>query len=69
MDVAALIVESTEPIEILHALGGRVRFYTRRHELWRSEGFTSQLEMDAWFRAVIPEGKSIQNYLMQFHLL
>jgi hypothetical protein len=36
--------------------------------LWRDEGFESQRDMDDWFRAVVPQGKTAHKYLMHFTL-
>lgn len=35
-------------------------------ELWKSEGFTSQEEMDAWFRPLVKPGQTIEKTLMLF---
>lgn len=71
VEIAPVVVESTESIEITCTAVG-VAFWNADHdylaELWESEGFHSQADMDAWFEAKMKPGQTVTKSLMRFRL-
>lgn len=69
IDIAVIIVERTKPIQIQNRSDHQpLTFLTDEPipELWRSEGFNSSEELDAWFRPLTPPGQTITKHLMIF---
>ena len=73
IDVAAIIVEEVQPIEIDMPEFGEPAYYPRKLDcgcpLWISEGFDSQDSMDSWFYKVVKTGQTATKSLMKFRLL
>jgi hypothetical protein len=72
VDVATVIVLSTQRIVITHYHHGTIGYGDycpgpSQPQLWETEGFTSQSDMDAWFRSVVKPGVS-EKTLMRFRL-
>lgn len=71
LDVAPILVESARALQIVMPADGDPIYYPRPisgRTLWSCEGFTSQADMDAWFRQVVPAGQSSTKSLMRFRL-
>ena len=70
IDVAPVIVRGFWTIRITHLNRGDIMVYRCGKEsgpaLYKSEGFASQEEMDAWFRPLVKPGKTIEKTLMLF---
>lgn len=73
IDVAPVIVKGFWTIRITHLHRGAVMVYQCGKEsgpaLYKSEGFASQGEMDAWFRPLVKAGRTVTKTLMVFSLL
>lgn len=73
IDVAAIIVEEVQPIDIDMPDFGEPCYTPRKLDcgcpLWISEGFASQDDMDSWFYRVVKTGQSVTKHLMRFRLL
>lgn len=71
-DFCAVVVKETRLVKITHCDDGRI-LYTRETQeprpLWATEGFTSGLEMDAWFRPLVKPGQTVEKHLMIFQTL
>lgn len=69
-DVAVVIVTGTAPITIGQHPDGLMTYTgpagLSSATLWRSEGFASLAEMDAWFRRLVDPGACIPCHLMTF---
>lgn len=70
-DVVAVQVEHTQPIQIAKCHDGTMAYLTAQgtHPLWESEGFDSQDDMDAWFRAVLKPGTTTEMHLCRFKVI
>jgi hypothetical protein len=72
IDVAAIIVEEVQPIEIVMPEFGEPAYYPLKLDcgcpLWISEGFASQDDMDSWFYKVVKTGQEATKSLMKFRL-
>lgn len=72
IDVAAVEVIETMPIEISRPEFGGIHFSIRRvagRPLWSCEGFKDQDAMDSWFLAEICAGDKETRHLMRFRLI
>lgn len=82
VDVAVIEVVKSRQIEIRHSVDGQVEYagvglcgtvnpifliMSYPHTLWSAEGFDSQEDMDAWFRAVVKPGQTNNRHWMQFN--
>jgi hypothetical protein len=72
INVAAIIVQSTQPIRILRPAEGNL-LYVYKHlgdnrSIWETEGFENAIDMDAWFRSLIKPGCCLDQHLMTFRL-
>lgn len=68
-DVASVMVKGFWTILITHNPDGAMVYECGKESgpaLYESEGFTSQAEMDDWFRAVVPRGTGVAKTLMRF---
>lgn len=84
-DVVAVEVTATTPITITHSPTGRMfykvalEWWWQKHVspdagegqqmLWQCEGFDSQDDMDAWFRAVLKPGTTTEMHLCRFKVI
>lgn len=72
VDVAAVQVDEVRTIRIRHGENGTLVFGTQlalSHPLWYLEGFSSEEEMDDWFRPLVKKGETLTQYQNIFHLL
>jgi hypothetical protein len=73
IDVAPVKLRGFWTIRITRLMRGDVMVYQcgkeSPPELYKSEGFQSQQEMDAWFRPLVKPGKTIVKTLMLFRRL
>jgi hypothetical protein len=72
IDVAPIIVESVQPLEIVMPDFGEPSYYPRiidGRPLWSCEGFKDQDDMDSWFYKVVKTGQTANKFLMRFRLL
>lgn len=70
-DIAPIIVQGWWPIGIGHNPDGTMRYTVGMDcgtPLHQTEGFSSQEEMDAWFRPLVKPNQPIQKYIMRFRL-
>ena len=71
VNVAPVVVRGFWTIRITHLHRGDIMVYQcgkeSGPELYKSEGFASQEEMDAWFRPLVKPGQTIEKTLMVFH--
>ena len=71
-DVCAVEVEHTQPITITIPKFGSPHYSPRSIEdrpLWQCEGFDSQDDMDAWFRAVLKPETTTEMHLCRFKIM
>jgi hypothetical protein len=70
VDVAAVVVTGFWTICITHLNRGGIMVYRcgkeSGPELYKSEGFASQAEMDGWFRPLVKPGETVEKTLMLF---
>jgi hypothetical protein len=72
IDVAPVIVRGFWPIEISHLEDGTMLYahgMENAKPLHETEGFESQVEMDAWFRQLVKPGRTVTKTLMRFRLV
>lgn len=69
--VAAVEVISSGMLLVVHDVAGRMRYRggLSNAALWKSEGFDSRDDMDAWFRNVVPDDDERILWIMRFRLL
>ncbi len=75
-DVCAVVVDRVERISIQKIEGGEMCYIVKDgvlHDLWKSEGFESQSDMDDWFSPMLPnwcanrpDGFNLLKHLMHF---
>ena len=69
IDVAPIVVMGFWTIRIAHRVDGVMGYDCGKEsgpELHVTEGFASQEDMDAWFRAKVKPGKVVRKTLMMF---
>lgn len=73
IDVAAVVVESTQPVVIHHREDGFLTVRTEQNvclpSIWNWEGFTSKEDFDGWFKPLVKPGGVLHKHLMRFRLL
>lgn len=67
-DVCAVKVSGFWKIRITHHADGVMSYECGKEgqPLWQTEGFASPADMDSWFKPLVPQGKTIEKYLMKF---
>ncbi len=68
-DLTEIIVTGYWTICITQRIDGTMRYTCGREKsqpIWQTEGFSSQQEMDDWFRPLIESGKMEEKVLMRF---
>lgn len=70
IDIAPVVVEFTQNIDITHAPGGMVYSspIVANRPIFGTEGFSSPAEMDDWFRPLVKSGQTVTKTLMRFRL-
>ena len=71
-EIGAIKVLDLWSIAIEHQPDGRMRYshgMESSRELWEHEGFRNREDMDAWFRAVVPQGEIAVMFLHKFQLM
>ncbi len=70
IDIAPVVVDFTQGIDITHAPGGMVYSspIVAKRPLFGTEGFSSPKEMDDWFGPLVKPGKTVTKALMRFRL-
>lgn len=69
IDVCAVVVQATCPIVIRRREDGVMEYVPeilQYRELWETEGFHDQADMDTWFSAKMKPGQEIERHLMFF---
>ena len=72
VDVAAVMVEETGPIELMNDEIGftyKLPPIILHRPLWQTEGFASREDMDGWFIPLIKPGQTVTKILHRFCLL
>lgn len=71
-DVCAVMVRGYWTVRITHSEDGTMHYECGRVSevpLFVCEGFSTQEEMDTWFRAVVPRGTTTEKKLMNFAII
>lgn len=72
-DVAAVIVESTQPVIIHHRADGFLTVRSVQNvcmpHVWLEEGFPSMEDFDGWFKPLVKPGHAICKHLMRFRVV
>lgn len=71
-DVAPVIVSNVRVIRITHRQDGDMIFaYGQQNDrrLHETEGFSTRVELDAWFRPLVKRGDTVAKSLIYFCLL
>jgi hypothetical protein len=67
IEVCPIEVITTQVVDIFHRPDGTMAYLgSITWELWRSEGFESQEQMDAWFRPLVKPGQMMTKNMMHF---
>lgn len=72
IDVAQIVVESVQPLEIIMPDFGTPIYTPRiicKRPLWSCEGFKDQDDMDSWFYKSVKTGETASKFLMKFQVV